>query len=273
MRLKLISCQVFTREVAAVVARSRHVVEVEMLSKGLHNIGCVGMRERLQAAIDRVPAGFDAVLLGYGLCNNGLAGVRARGVPLVVPRAHDCITVLLGSQARYLEYFERHPGTYFKSSGWIEHEKNPEDLNQLSIAHRNSMDASLEELTARYGEENARYLWEELVNHARHYGQFTFIEMGVEPDDRFARQTRDEAARRGWRFEKVPGDLSLLQRFVDGDWPDADFVVVPPGHALAACFDGRIMKVETAGEEKVADHPGATGNLPGIFDGANPTMA
>ena len=244
MRLKLIGCQVFSREMAAVAARSRNQIDVEILSKGLHNIGCVDMSERLQAEIDRVPAGYDAILLGYGLCNNGLAGLRARAVPLVAPRAHDCITVLLGSKERYLDYFEHHPGTYFKSTGWIEHEKNPDDLDQLSIARRNSMQASLEELTARYGEENGRYLWDELVNHSRHYGQFTFIEMGVEPDDRFERQTREEAAQRGWKFEKIQGDLSMLQRFVDGEWAESEFLTVPPGQQLVARYDETIIAAE-----------------------------
>jgi hypothetical protein len=104
----------------------------------------------------------------------------------------------------------------------------------------------MEELTARYGEENARYLWEELVNHSRHYGQFTFIAMGVEPDDRFERQTREEADRRGWRFEKVQGDLSLLQRFVDGEWTESEFLTIPPGWQVAASFDENIITAEPA---------------------------
>ena len=245
MRLKLISCQVFCREAEAVIARSSNKVEVEFLSKGLHEIGCIEMRQRLQAAVDGAEnGGYEALLLGYGLCNHGIAGLCARSIPMVVPRAHDCITILLGSKERYLDYFQQHPGTYFKSSGWIEHSQNPDELKQLSIATRGGLNATLDELIAKYGEENGRYLYQELVEHTRHYRQFTFIEMGVEPDNRFERQTQDEAQQRGWKYEKVRGDLTLFQRLVDGIWEPWEFLVVPPGQQIAAAFDENIVTTQ-----------------------------
>ena len=76
-----------------------------------------GLAEAL-AAVDE--SRYEAVLFGYGLCSNGLVGLTARNVPLVLPRAHDCITLFLGGKERYLEYFHAHPGVYFKTTGWIE---------------------------------------------------------------------------------------------------------------------------------------------------------
>jgi hypothetical protein len=229
----------------AAVARSPHTVDIEFLPKGLHDIGSTGMLERVQAALDRVEASkYEAVLFGYGLCNNGLSGLVARSVRLVVPRAHDCITMFFGSKERYHEYFHAHPGVYFKTTGWIERGEAAGELKQLSIAHQAGMDLTYDELVAKYGEDNAKYLYEELCDYVKHYTQFTFIEMGVEPDGSFEQQTRAEAARRGWKFEKVPGDMSMLQRLVDGIWDENEFLVVLPGWRVVAKYDEGIIGAE-----------------------------
>src|ERR1044071_4521298 len=247
MRLKLISCQVFCREVAAGTLRSSNQVEIEFLPKGWHETGCGRMSQRLQAAVDAVdPSRYQAVLLAYGFCNHGIAGLRARSLPLVAPRAQDCITLLLGGRARFDDYFERHPGTYFQSSGWIEHRRNPAEVRDQSFAEQNGLNWSFEELSLRYGPENAAVLFEVLGHQTRHYGQLTYIDMGVERTDRVERESRKTAVRRGWRFEKLSGDLTLLQRLVDGDWTGGDFVVVPPGWQIAPRYDQRIIEAEKA---------------------------
>ncbi|MEN6457777.1 MAG: DUF1638 domain-containing protein [Thermoguttaceae bacterium] len=244
MRLKLIACEIFYRELSAAVARSIHQVDIEFLPKGLHDIGRAGMSARLAealAAVDQTK--YDAVLLGYALCSNGLVGLTAGTIPLVVPRAHDCITLFLGSKERYLDYFQSHPGVYFKTTGWIERGEGLTQFHEDSVQNTLGMTQSYEQLVARYGEDNARFLHDQLRDMLHNYGGLCFIEMGIEPDDRFERQAREEAAQRGWTFEKLQGDMSLLQRLVDGPWKDDCFLVVPPGGAIAASFDQRIVKL------------------------------
>ena len=105
------------------------------------------------------------------------------------------------------------------------------------------MAQTFEELAAKYGEDNARFLQQQLGDLTRNYSGLTFIEMGIEPDDRFERQAREEAAERGWRYEKLAGDMTLIQRLVDGPWDDERFLVVPPGGRVATSFNERIVKL------------------------------
>jgi hypothetical protein len=244
MRLKLISCEIFYREMCAVVARSPNMVDVEFLPKGLHDAGSPVMLARLQAAVDAVEAErYEAVLLGYGLCGTGIVGLTARGIPIVIPRAHDCITHFLGSKERYADYFQNYPGVYFKTTGWIERGQNLEQLTQQSL-RKSGLGYTYAELVEKYGEDNAKFLFEQLGDTTRNYHQFTFIEMGIEPDDRFERASREEAARRGWTFDKIQGDMGLIERLVNGPWNDTEFLVVAPGFRVVARYDESVMSTE-----------------------------
>jgi hypothetical protein len=246
LRLKLIACEIFYREFCAAVARSAHRVDVEFLPKGLHDIGQEGMSRRLKEVLGQVDQSqYDATLLGYALCSNGLVGLAARQIPLVLPRAHDCITLFLGDKQRYLDYFRSHPGVYFKTSGWIERGDGLAQLPGQSLEHLSGMNSTFEELAAKYGEDNARFLHEQLGDMTRNYSGLTFIEMGIEPDDRFEQHARREAQERGWQFEKLAGDITLIQDLVDGRWGQDRFLVVPPGCRVAASFDEQIVKTET----------------------------
>lgn len=245
MRLRIFSCDVFSREIAALIDESPHEIFVQFFSKGLHEIGCALMRQRLQEAIDSAdPARFDAVGLAYGLCGFGVAGLVAREIPLVLPRAHDCISVLLGGRARHEEYSAKNPGTYFRSRGWLERRTNAAHLKALSFAERNSINKSREEIISDYGTEAGEYLADVLCEHTRYYNQLAFILTGLESDAQFERVSQAEALRRGWNFERLHGELGFLRRLLSGEWNAEEFLVVPPRHRICPTYDQRLVTAE-----------------------------
>ena len=121
-KLKFIGCEIIYREACRLAAMSPHQVDVEFLRKGLHDLETADMVTKVQSTIDAIDPddGYDAVLLGYARCNDGLVGITAGKIPLVIPRAHDCITFFFGSRHSYREYHAGCPGTFFLSSGWAE---------------------------------------------------------------------------------------------------------------------------------------------------------
>jgi hypothetical protein len=245
MRLRLVACEVLTREMWAAAARSPHQVDAEFLPKGLHDLGAQPMRERLQALLDRPAAvAYDATLLGYGLCGNGVAGLTAGKTQLVIPRAHDCIALLMGGREKYQSYFERNPGVYFRSTGWLERGEEQDQETLIAIRNRTGSGQSLEQLIARYGEENGRYLFEELNAYRRSYRQLTYISTGLEPDGSFEERARQEAARLKWKFECISGSLSLFEKLLFAQWGEQDFLVVPPGWRVTVTYDADVIGKE-----------------------------
>jgi hypothetical protein len=245
MRIKVISCDVLYRELCYAAARSQHQVDVQFLTKGLHDEGCRPMRLRLQAEIDKTDGPkYDAIVLGYALCGNGTVGLAARSIPVVIPRAHDCISLLMGSKKAYENYFESHHGVYFRSTGWLERDFDSPQIQSELVRQRTGAGYELNDLIARYGEDNGRYLFEQFSNYQQSYKQLTFIKTGIEPNDNFEQKAREEAIRRGWKYEEYKGSMRLFDAMVAGEWSQEEFLIVPPGHRVKESYDDKLIDIE-----------------------------
>jgi hypothetical protein len=258
-RYRLIACGVFTRELCALVAASRRVVDPLFLELAAHEHSDQ-LRSLIQEAIDGAEGkGYSAVLLGYGLCGNALAGVRARSLPLVAPRAHDCCTVLLGSGAAFAEEFGDCLSAPWSSCGYLERNGY---MRRSETGRAAGFGLEYGELVERYGEENARYVWDTLHPETDD-GVRRFIELPETAAAGRADLVREEAAREGKEFRLIPGSGRLLRALVEGPWDDADFLVVPPGCAVEPLYDfERVFRATPAGADGQAAEPRAS-SVPG----------
>ncbi len=247
MRILCLGCEVLARPLYFAAATSPHVVDVELLRRGLHDVPA-NLRTILQEAVDAAdPSRYDAVVLGYALCGQATAGIRAGRIPLVVPRAHDCITIFLGDRERYRREFTEDPGTYWYAQDYVEREDAPgAGLTGLGIGGgtEDAMKATYAQYVELYGQDNADYLMEALGGWRSHYDRAAYIDMGVADGSAVERRAQDDADRRGWRFERLAGDLTLVRRLLSGEWDPADYAIVQPGERVAMTYDDAIIRAE-----------------------------
>lgn len=236
MKFKLIGCQVFLRELYLLCAQSPHSIQIRWMPTDLHARPQTDLRPAIQAEIDRIEAESDecdAILLGYGLCSMGTVGLKSRSVPLVIPRAHDCISLLLGAREKYQKIFNQYNGgVYWYSPGWIEQFKTP--------GRGYDEQAKYIEYVEKYGEENAEYLIEVEKSWMQHYSCAALIEWPELQNTRFDEITRDIAHRQSLEYLRVAGENTLIKKLVWGEW-DESFLIVQPGQKIVYSNNERLL--------------------------------
>jgi hypothetical protein len=198
--------------------------EVQFLDYGLHRVP-VKLTDAVQDAVFDVEEP-SLIVLGYGLCGNGLRGIRSGAHTLLAPRTDDCIALLLGSYRAYMRQFSRSPGTYYLTKGWLESGSHP--LKEYY------------EYLPKYGQETTLWL---LDQQYAHYERIALVASNAEELAAYREQAKEVARfceRWNMRYEEITGSDDYVSRLIetaiglrDGvlapDAVDPDFLVIPPG--------------------------------------------
>ncbi|MBI5578133.1 MAG: DUF1638 domain-containing protein [Deltaproteobacteria bacterium] len=235
-RVYIVACGVLARDIEGIAKKLPLTIGTHYLPAGLHERPNK-LRRKLQAAIDRVSrtGEWDRLVIGYGVCGCGTVDIRARGIPLAIPRVHDCIALFLGGDDRYQEQFKKYPGTYYISHGWYE-AKSLSQAADRRHAWMGDTKVYFDELVQRYGLRHAEATFSFLNSWRSNYQRAAFIDTGVGTHTAAETYAEQLADQNRWRFEKIQGSTRLLQRLLSETETTEEILVVPPGQITV--FDG-----------------------------------
>lgn len=243
MRNKLVVCEVFFREVCHLAANTPTVCDVVFIPFGLHSTPDK-LRERLQHEIDTAdPNVHSNVVLAYGLCSGGTARLRAGAVQVIIPKAHDCITLFLGSRQKYNEEFGGHPGTYYYTTGWIERADGEVEQGNIVVLKERERERRFEEYKEKYGEDNAVFLIEQESQWLVNYNRAAFINTGLGDLEVYRDFAKKVAESHGWANEEIEADLSLIGKLFSDSWDETEFLMVQPGWSTEQSVDEQVIRV------------------------------
>ena len=193
---------------------------ISFFEYGLHAVP-KNLRETIQNTIDNINQP-SLILLGFGLCGNGLNNINAGKHFLLIPRTDDCIAILLGSYQTYRREMAKEPGTYYLSKGWLEAGTNP-------------LEESLE-LEKKYGREKAAWLMDYQYHNYKRLLMVARNPAELEIYHSKALQVAEYCSRWGMRYEEILGSDDYLQSLVEiavnFEKLSDDFILIPPGGLL-----------------------------------------
>lgn len=190
------------------------------LDQGLH-VAPKKLQATIQERIDAIEEP-SLILLGYGLCGNGLNKIKAGLHTLVIPKADDCVAVFMGSRKRYLDDFMENTGTYYLTKGWFAAGANP-----LSEYHG---------LVEKYDTETADWLMEQQYTHYKRLLFVAHTEADLEEYRPQALEVATFCERFGMVYEEFLGGEKFVEEIATAlksqENLSSAFILIPPGGSI-----------------------------------------
>lgn len=208
----VIACSTIKNELSLAMQETGTNYPVFYVESGLHNFPNLLMK-RLQETIDMVEEDVDTILLAFGFCGNSLIGLSAPHASLIIPRADDCISLLLGSY-EMRKNISAEMGTYFLTKGWLDNEQN------LLTEYNRSIE--------KYGLARASRVFKAMLNH---YKRLMLIDTNTYDLAEVTERTENFAKTMGIEHDTIEGSSRFLKKLLQGPW-DEEFVQVKPGEIV-----------------------------------------
>jgi len=209
LKVKIFACYTLADEIQKILPPE---IELELLPYALHREP-QKLQSELQQRID-ADTEHEVLLFGYGLCSYGVVNLHSERHTLVIPRVHDCISILMGARQIYDREFEKCPGSIYLSKGWIDQGAEPL--------------AEFKRYSETFGEENAQWM---IDTQYGNYKRVVFIDTNVGNSKDLAEYSSEVAKYIKVEYQEQKGSLRLLEKLILGNW-DQEFVVTPPGRIV-----------------------------------------
>lgn len=210
----IIACQVMKPELDS-LAGEDNSIEIRYLDSSLHETPDK-MPKLLQEQIDIAEKYASQIALSYGLCSNGVVGIKAPKQGLIIPKVHDCISLFLGSRQAYDKTFHERPGTYYLTPGWVEDGGDP--LGYME-----------KDYVPKMGREMAEWgVKEELKN----YTHIVLIDTKSRDMEPFRKIAKENAAFLSKEYEEISGSQDYFRKILFGPYDKKDFVLLQPGEVM-----------------------------------------
>ncbi len=208
----IVACNTLADEVNLALKSTGTTHPVYWIDSKLH-IRPEQLKEQIQAAIDRI-SNVTTIILAFGFCGNGLAGIRSETARLILPRADDCISLLLGSQ-ELRNLLSKEAPRYFFTRGWIESEHN--------------LAGELEYCVRKFGYKRGLRIMRIML---KHYRRLTLIDTRAYDIALYKTRIDRLAEELGLESEVVKGSQRFFEKLLLGPW-DEEFIVAGPGEPIS----------------------------------------
>ena len=200
MRIGIIACETFRRELEMIVQGDEDIVHKEYLEFGLHEYP----EELKKAVVDKVNSlegKVDAVFLGYGICQSLKDITKRMRVPTVQLKEDDCIGALITSE-EYERERKACAGTMFHTPAFCE-------MGEAWF-EKDMQKKMTEEQLKEFQEQGYDTMWflRTLFNG---YSRTLFIDTGVGDREHYLALSREFAAKLDMRHESRDGTLEVIK--------------------------------------------------------------